>query len=75
MNLLQQVSGDLNILWFTCLCPCFRWVDFQGDVDDNVSVTSGSMSLDLGDMWKHGCPKSPDWDGDIDVWPVGQGIQ
>ena len=24
-------------------------------------MTSGSMSPYLGDMWKYGCPKSPDW--------------
>ena len=23
--------------------------------------SSGSQSLDVGDMWRYGCPKSPDW--------------
>ena len=23
--------------------------------------SSGSQSPDLGDMWRHGCPKSPEW--------------
>ena len=27
--------------------------------------SSGSQSLDLGDMWRHGCPKSHDWDGNV----------
>ena len=26
------------------------------------------ISLDLGDMWRCGCPKSPDWSTDADVW-------
>ena len=30
------------------------------------------MSPDLGDMWKYGCPKSPDWDSDLDVWTEGE---
>ena len=45
---------------------------FQSDVDESVSVTSGSMPPDLGDMWKYGCPKSPDWSSDIDVWTEGE---
>ena len=45
---------------------------FQSDVDESVSVTSGSMSPDLGDMWKYGCPKSPDWGSDIDFWTEGE---
>ena len=38
----------------------------------NVSGTSGSTSPDLGDMWKYGCSKSPDYDGDIDVRTEGE---
>ena len=30
------------------------------------------MSPDLGDMSKYGCPKSPDWGSDIDVWTEGE---
>ena len=32
--------------------------------DDNVSISSGSLSPDLGEMWRYGCPKSLDWDSD-----------
>ena len=42
--------------------------DSPQNSDENNSVSSGSLSLDLGDMWRHGCPRSPDRDGDIDVW-------
>ena len=30
-------------------------------------VSSGSMSPDFGEMWRYGCPKSPDWDGDLEL--------
>ena len=26
------------------------------------------QSPELGDMWKYSCPKSPDWDGDVESW-------
>ena len=38
-----------------------------GYADDEVSISSGSLSPDLGEMWRYGCPKSPNWDSDIDV--------
>ena len=28
--------------------------------------SSGGQSPDFGDMWRYGCPKSPDWDGDVE---------
>ena len=34
------------------------YLEFNHDGD----VSSGSMSLDLEEMWRCGCPKSPDWD-------------
>ena len=37
-----------------------------GYVSDNVSIPSANLSLDLGAMWRQGCPKSPDWDSDGD---------
>ena len=40
--------------------------------DDGDSVSSGSMSADLGEMWRYGCPKSPDWDGDVELDSVDQ---
>ena len=30
--------------------------------------SSGSQSPDLGDMWRHGYPKSPDRDSDVESW-------
>ena len=72
VNLLQQVSGDLEVLVrMTLPLPSVGWT-FQGEVDDIFSVTSGSMSPDLGDLWKYGCAKCPDWDSDIDVWTEGE---
>ena len=35
--------------------------------DDGDFVSSGSMSLDLGEMWRYGCPRSPDWDSELDM--------
>ena len=35
--------------------------------DENASISCGSMSPDLGEMWRYGCPKSPDWDSEMDV--------
>ena len=37
-----------------------------GKIDDNVSMSSGSLSPDLEDLWKYGCPRSPDWDSEGD---------
>ena len=47
-------------------------MEFQGDVDESISVSSGSLSPDLG-MWRYGCPKSPDCDSDIDFWAGSEG--
>ena len=38
--------------------------EFDGDGD---SVSRGGMSPDLGEMWRYGCPKSPDWDSEVEV--------
>ena len=35
--------------------------------------SSGSQSPDLGDMWRYGCPKSSDWDGDVESWTQSEG--
>ena len=35
--------------------------------DDDASMSSGSFVPDLGDVWRYGCPRSLDWDSDIDV--------
>ena len=34
---------------------------------------SGRQSLDTGDMWRYGCPKSPDWDGNVGLWTGSEG--
>ena len=43
---------------------------YPGYASDNASISSGSLSPDLGEMWKYGCPRSLDWDsegsGEID---------
>ena len=31
--------------------------------EENTSGSSGSTCPDLGDTWRYGCPRSPDWDG------------
>ena len=36
-------------------------------VDDTDSMSSRSMSPDLGDMWRQGCPKSPEWEGEVEL--------
>ena len=35
--------------------------------EENTSMSSGSPSPDLRDMWRC-CPKSPDWNSDVDSW-------
>ena len=35
--------------------------------------SSGSQSPDLGDTWRYGCPKSPDWDGNVGSWTESEG--
>ena len=35
--------------------------------------SSGSQSLDLGDMWRYGYPKSPDRDGNVESWTESEG--
>ena len=44
---------------------------FSRDGDAYISMSSGSLSPDLGDAWRYGCPRSPDWDSDIDLWGRG----
>ena len=36
-------------------------------MDHIDSVSSGSMSPDLGDMWCQGCPESPEWEGELEL--------
>ena len=43
--------------------------------DDNASTSSGSMSPDLGEMWRYGRPKSPDWDSEMDVCSVEKEVR
>ena len=49
-------------------------MEFQGDVDENISVSGGNLSPDFGDTCRYGCPRSHDWDSDIDVWAGNKGL-
>ena len=46
------------------------WKGYPELADDNASMSSGSMSPDLGEMWRYGCTKSPDWDSEVEVCSV-----
>ena len=62
---------------------------YPGYDDDNASISSGSLSPDLGHIWKYGCTRCPDLDresigelddgatekegGEYDVWNVLEG--
>ena len=37
------------------------------DRDDVDSMSSGSMSRDLGDTWHQGLPMSPRWEGGLEL--------
>ena len=41
---------------------------------ESASGSSGGQSPDSGDMWRHGCPKSPDWDSDGESWSEREGL-
>ena len=36
-------------------------------VDDIDKVSSWSKSPDLGDLWRQGCPKCPEWEGELEL--------
>ena len=36
--------------------------------------SSGCQSPDFRDMWRDGCPKSPDWDSDGETWSESEGF-
>ena len=40
---------------------------YPGDAEEHIPKSSGSLSPDLEEMWRYGCPKSPDFDSDIEV--------
>ena len=40
---------------------------------ESASVSSGRESLDVGDAWRCGCPKSPDWESDVESWTESEG--
>ena len=83
LQCLEQSEGELaarsewsfenvGLHVFAVFAFAFGGMNFQDDVDENVSVTSGSMSPDLGDVWMYGCPKRPYWDSDFEVWTEGE---
>ena len=40
---------------------------------EDEAGSSGSQSPDSGDIWRYGCPKSPDWDSDVESWTESEG--
>ena len=40
---------------------------------ESASASSGSQSHDLGGAWRCGCPKSLDWDRDVESWTESEG--
>ena len=51
---------------------CFDWSAL--DLQQKVHLgSSGSQSPDLGDAWRTGCPRSPDWDTDAYSWTESEG--
>ena len=57
--------GDVHLLHTNGI-----W-DLLEVIDDNTCDSSGSMSPCLGVMWREGCPKSPDWEGDVELGSEG----
>ena len=41
---------------------------------EGEAESSCSQSPDLGDMWRHCCQKSPDWDIDGESWSESEGL-
>ena len=74
MHLLQRVSGESRGCGSLDFALAFEGVECQGDVDESISMSSGSLSPDLGAMWRYGCRKRPDWDSDIGTWTEDQEI-
>ena len=75
MHQLQRVNGEVSSLGSLSFALVFGGMEFQRDVDENNSVSSGSLSPELVDVWRYSCPKSPDWDNDIDLLDRGRGSQ
>ena len=49
-----------------------RFVLFKHDGRRNC-LSSTSISPDLGDTWRHGCPQGPAWDSDVGDWTGSEG--
>ena len=45
----------------------FNTRGYSENVDDIDSMSSGSMSPDLGDMWRQWHPLSPQWEGELEL--------
>ena len=74
MYQLQRVSCDVRGFGSFSFALAFGGMEFHGDVVENISMSSGSLSLAFEDMWRNGCTESPDWDSDIDMWTEGEEI-
>ena len=69
----ERVSGEPRVFGSLVFAFAFGVMEFQCDVDESISMSSGSLSPDLGDMWMYGCPKSL-WDSDICIWTEDEEI-
>ena len=47
-------------------------MDLTDDFEGNIFMSSGSLSPDMEDMWVYGCPKSPNWDSEVDLGTEGE---
>ena len=47
----------------------------QGMIQGTSPTTSGVFLQDLGEMWRYGCSRSPDWDSDSDSDEVDDGVE
>ena len=45
----------------------FNTRSYSGNVDDIDSMSSGSMSPDLGDLWRQGYPERPQCEGELEL--------
>ena len=47
---------------------------YPESADEDISFSSESMSLDLGEMWRYGSATSPDWDSEVEVSSVEEEV-
>ena len=42
--------------------------------DEGRGGESGCQTLELGDMWRFGCPKSPMWESEGEAWSENESV-